>query len=299
MNATYTTQASANNFVSADVQVSVFDRVNAALIALILLFGFLVAMMFLIWCSPRLDDSHRAARPWQPVDPFSETEDDNDDESDDLETDLLEPGVEEFPEVEQPQLKDALEAVTDAVSSVQANREHRDGEALAAGLGFGWGRGNRGVPEFVDDIPEHKRWTVEYESESIELYARQLDFFQIYLGAFSLNSNDIVVVRQLTDGGKLQMSDRKEQSKILRFEHRKPRMRRWDQILVKRAGVDLEGRRTVQFYPTETRSLLRAAEARHLSSVGRSLDEVRRTIFRLEPVGSGFEFKVRDMLFRN
>ena len=223
-----------------------------------------------------------------------------DEKPDGYEEDVLEPGVEEFPEVEQPQLKDALEAVTDAVSSVKASLEKRDGDAAEMGSGRGLGSRDGGPGTGSGDvIPEHKRWKIEYESESIELYAKQLDHFNIYLGAFSLNSNDIALVRNVSRGGQVEMSDRKRQSKTLRFEHQKPRMRRWDQNMCKAAGVDLSGRRTVQFYPMETRITLRTVEQQHLTSIGRSLNEVRRTIFKVEAVGGGFEYKVRDMLFRN
>ncbi len=278
-----------------DVRVSAFDQVNAALIAMILLIGFLVTVLFLIWLTTAFDFSRK-----KPVQLLTYEEPFGDEKPEGYEDDVLEPGVEEFPEVETPQLKDALEAVTDAVSSVKASLEKRDGDAAEMGRGRGVGSRDGGPGTGKGDvIPEHKRWKIEYESESIELYAKQLDHFNIILGAFSLNSNDIALVRNMSKGSQVEMSDRKKESKTLRFEHEKPRMRRWDQNLISAAGVDLSGRRTVQFYPMSTRMILREVEGRHLQSIGRTLNEVRRTFFKVEPVGGGFEYKVREMLFRN
>ena len=259
-----------------------------------MIFGFLVAVMFLIWLTSVFDFSKVAA-----PEIVTKMEAGNE-KPEGYEDDVLPPGVEEFPEVEQPQLKDALEAVTEAVSSVQAALEKRDGDAaeMGAGSGFGSREGGPGTGN-ANIVPEHKRWQIEYESDDIDTYARQIDFFNLTLGAVALSSNEIILVNNVSGGATSRQSSRREMGSWLRFEHQKARMRRWDGTLAKRAGVSLDDRIMVQFYPEETRQIIRVVEAQYLQEAGRQLEEVRRTILKVEASGNGFQFVVTDMLFRN
>jgi len=278
-----------------ETSVSRYDQLNGALISLIILIGFLVAVMFLIWFTSVFDFSKRTA-----VELTAYLEPYGNEKPEGFEDDVLEPGVEEFPEVETPQLMDALEAVTDAVSSIRANLEKRDGDAAEMGKGAGYGsrEGGPGTGN-ANVVPEHKRWQIEYESKDIKVYARQLDFFQIVLGAVHLSANDIVLISNVSGTAQIKMSDRKAQNKTLRFGHIKRKMLRWDESYVKKAGVDITNRQLTQFYPTKTRVLLRNVEQAYLSKLGKTLEDVRRTVFKVEPVGAGFEYKVTDMLFFN
>lgn len=277
-----------------DTKVSSFDKLNGALIASILLVGFLVSVLFVLWLTALDFKQKKAVELIELKEPFGNEKPEG------YEDDVLEPGVEEFPEVETPQLKDALEAVTDAVSSVKANLEKRDGDAAEMGKGRGFGSRDGGPGSGnANVVPEYKRWRIEYESEDISVYAQQLDHFSITIGAVATETSEIVLVNNMSGGINARTSSRKEQSKVLRFEHKKMRMRRWDQTFCQQAGVDLRGRVTVQFYPDITRQKLRTAEARHLQSLGKTLEEVRRTYFKVVPAGGGFEYQVTDMLFLN
>ena len=275
--------------------VSSFDVLNSALIASILLFGFLVVVMFLIWLTTAFDFSgKKSVKLIEIQEPFG------DEKPEGFEDDIMEPGVEEFPEVETPQLKDALEAVTDAVSSVKASLEKRDGDAAEMGKGAGFGsrtggegRGNANV------LPEWKRWQINYESKNIGEYAAQLDGLNLTLGAISTENDDIALVNNVSRGPTATVSNRTKMGKTLRFEHKKVRLRRWDQKLCKDAGVDLRGRITCQFYPSSTRQMLRLAEATYLQSTDKQLEDVRRTFFKVIKSGGGYDFQVTDILFKN
>ena len=80
--------------------------------------------------------------------------------------------------------------------------------------------------------------------------------------------------------------------------YEKRRLRRWDEILVKQNNLPLDGAFTVQFYPENTRQILRQIEGQYLAKIGRQLKDVRRTFFKVIPSGSGFEFKLTEMNFR-
>lgn len=279
--------------LNIETKVSRYDILNGALVASITLFGFLTAVLFLIWLTTVLEFKREAPAMIAYEEPFG------DEKPEGYEDDILEPGVEEFPEVEEPVLKDALEAVTDAVSSVRASLEQVDGDSEVMGKGRGVGSIDGGDGTGGGDvIPEYKRWKIEYESSDINVYARQLSFFKIDIGAVSINSNDIDRIKDAGGSMRIVNSDRKREKKSIYFAHEKQRLQRWDARLATKAGVNMTGRNTVQFYPNETRAILRQVEGEYLRSISRTLPEVRRTYFRIEEAGGGFRFKVGKVEFR-
>ena len=270
-----------------ETKVSRYDLVNGYLLSLIIVWGFLVLAMFVIWLT---SGSPRILPP-----PFLEmavvSEEDEGEEDD-----LLDPGVDDFPDDDTPQLMNALEAIPDALSNIQASLQERSGDALKSGRG-----GGRGTRKITDGVPEHKRWVIQYESDSISTYARQLSFFNIDLAIFYRSTPNIFRIRD--PGGSLQViqSSREEEnnSKSLRFMHKERRMIRWDEEIARRAGVNLEPDGvTCQFYPASTRQIIRRVEAEALQAAGRELRNVRNTYLKVEPSGNGFVFRVVDILYR-
>lgn len=280
--------------LAVETSVSAYDALSAFLVAAIMLVGFLAALLFCVWLTMIIDFSAKA-----PIALVQYEEPFGDEKPEGFEDDILEPGVEEFPEVEVPQLKDALEAVTDAVSSVKAALEARDGDAAQMGRGAGLGSRDGGPGSGSGDvIPEHKRWKIEYSAQNIAEYSKQLRHFNIDLGVISQNSNAITRVKQ--PGGSVQIvnSSRAEEKKSLYFVPVKLRLRRWDEQLVKQNGQSMNGAFAVQFYPNPTRNQLRQVEIEHLTKIGRQLREVRRTVFNIVPDGAGFKFQLKEMNFR-
>lgn len=279
--------------LNVETGVSRYDIVNGALVSSIALVGFLTTMLFMIWLTTVLEFRSESTQLVAYEQPYG------DEKPEGYEDDILEPGVEEFPEVEEPVLKDALEAVTDAVSSVRANLEAVDGDSEVMGSGRGRGSINGGDGTGGGDvIPEYKRWKIEYKSSDINTYAKQLSFFNIDIGAVSINSNDIDRIRDA--GGRMQViaSDKAKERKSIFFAHEKRKLQQWDAKLVRRAGASMEGRNTVQFYPESTRAILRQVEGEYLRQVARTLPEVQRTYFQIEESGGGFKFKVNSIEFR-
>jgi len=268
-----------------ETRVSQYDVVSAALISFIIILGSLVFMMLLIW----LTSGTRRVSPAVFMD-FPPVTSEEEGEEDDLD----DPGVEDFPDVDVPQLATALEAIPDAISQVQATLDARSGSASQMGRGTGRGsrRGTAGVPE-------QKRWVIQYESDSINSYARQLSFFQIDIGVFYKTSSKIFRLRDPAGGQQVISSSRDEEQKTLRFMHKERRMTRWDEELARRAGISLEPDGvSCQFYSEPTRQLLRNLEGAALQAEGRELKNVRNTYFKIEPDGGGFAFKVVNIVYR-
>lgn len=278
--------------INVETKVSTYDKLNATLIACIILAGFLFTALFLIWLTTAFDFSRRAAGPLVSANVT------RDSKIEGVADDIFEPGVEEFPEVETPQLANALEAVTEAVSSVRASLETRSGDAEQMGAGLGYGSRESGPGIGGDGIPEYRRWIINYESDDINVYAKQLSFFNIDIGVIHQTRNDIWRVHDVGGTPSVVKTDRERENKTLRFAHKKIRMQRWDQQLCKRAGVDLTNTIQAQFYSEEARTQIRQIEAAALEGTGRTLVEVRNTILKVVPIGDGFEFVVIDILYR-
>ncbi len=278
--------------LTVETSASSYDRLNAALVAAIMLFGFLFAVLFLIWLTSIFDFSRRAAGP------IAVANEAGDSKPEGVADDVLEPGVEEFPEVEVPQLANALEAVTDSVSSVRGALEKRSGDAAQMGKGAGFGSRDGGPGSGGDGIPEYKRWVISYEASDIGAYAKQLSFFNIDIGVIHQVKNDIWRVRDVGGSASVLKTSRERENKTLRFMHQKQRMKKWDQELCKRNSVTVENTIQAQFYPESTRQIIRIAEAAALEGTGKQLSEVRNTYFKVEPGGSGFVFTVTDIKYR-
>ncbi|HMP80123.1 MAG TPA: hypothetical protein PKD54_11775, partial [Pirellulaceae bacterium] len=212
---------------------------------------------------------------------------------------ILEPGVEEFPEVEIPQLSNALEAEV-SMSSVQAQLDVRHGSAEVMGKGRGLGSRDGGGKGGDGVIPEHKRWKIIYESPDINTYARQLSYFKIDLGAVSEVTNQIFRLADPGGARRVIRSDRKTEQESVYFGHQQARMQRWDERMLRDAlGRDADNSLVVQFYSDDARAQLRAVEAEYLRQQGRDLREVKNTFFKIREAGGGYRFEVSNQTYRN
>lgn len=278
-----------------ETRVSRYDRVNSLLVTLLILIGFLTAVFFMLW----LTTIRYSSRQTPPM--MYEEGDPGEDKPLGEADDILEPGVEEFPEVETPQLANALEAVV-SVSSVKAHLDVRSGSAEVMGRGRGLGSRDGGGTGGSGVIPEHKRWKILYEANDIGLYARQLSYFKIDLGAVSETANYIIKLADPGGARRVIRSDRKTENdkKSIYFGHQQPRMQRWDERMLRDAvGTEVNGCLFVQFYSDEARQKLREVEGAYLQRQGRTLLEVKNTFFRIRESGGGFQFEVSNQTYRN
>ena len=278
--------------LNVETKSSRYDRLSAALTAFIILFGFLFSVLFLIWITSVFDFSQRMAGPIPIVNEAGNEKPKG------VADDVLEPGVEEFPEIETPQLANALEAVTDSVSSVRANLEKRSGDAVLMGAGGGYGSREGGPGTGGNGVPEWQRWVINYEAEDIGIYAKQLTFCAIDIGVIHQTKNNIWRVQNLTGPIRVAESNREAENGTLRFTPEKIRLRRWDQELCKRAGVQLGSTVQAQFYPEATRAQIRVVENAALEGTGKTVADIKRTELKVVPGGSGYEFIVEDITYR-
>ncbi|MDP6447727.1 MAG: hypothetical protein QF805_28275, partial [Pirellulaceae bacterium] len=260
------------------------DRVASWLVAFLIVVGFGVTQMFLIWLTafpiepdwkidilppPRIgtpDDRVAQRRAGEEVE---------------------EPGE----EIEEPhQLARTLQAVTDIVSTQAAAFDQMGAvDELPSGRRIG-GDGGPDSSTSADPAipPASERWRLQYQTESLENYARQLDHFQIELAAVTPGGK-IHYATELAGGGKTRVTDGAGETRLF-FAWRSGKLEQFDRRLLELAGVATKGGQVVQFIPGELEQQLLRLE---LTAAGdTTLENIRLTYFGVRPRGDGFEFYV-------
>lgn len=273
-----------------DGRVSQYDRVSSMITALVVLLGLASALMFMMWLGS-LDWS----KPLQNVVellPGEEGEEKPLGEADDI----LEPGVEEFPEVETPQLADSIEALTEAASTVAASDREVDGSATQMGRGRGLGSKDGGGGGGGGKVrPPWERWQIRYTTASKEAYGKQLDFFKIEIGGISRTTPDIHYLTGMGSAMRHRVGNKSADKRVY-FIYDQGVLRQWDMEFMQQAKVDMKNKILVQFYPEEVQAKLLQLERAKLGT--KSLTTVYRTIYGVRQAGTGYEFYVIDQVYR-
>lgn len=282
---------------SQSMKVSLYDRVASMLITLLLLVGGTVGCIFFVWLMTVLVFGTTAV----PI-KLVENAAGRGDHAEGFARDPEAPGMEEMPELAEPQLEAALEAVTDAVSSVAASADVIATASTATSKGKG-GLGDSRPPGPLGEgdnlIPRWERWEVKWESKSIAAYATQLDFFKIELGAAGGKPNIDYAFNLSKGRPDTRTGPSKDEKRIYMSWRGNTPLKAFDQTLLTRAGIAYQGRLMVQFYPEEVEDRLAWIEMENAKSLGHSsVKEFLRTVFGVRPQGRGYEFFVQDQRFR-
>jgi hypothetical protein len=162
-------------------------------------------------------------------------------------------------------------------------------------LGLGGGSGG--------GVPRQMRWIIDFpEGQTLESYARQLDFFKVELGVIA-GSAPIEYASNLANSKPDKRTAPAAKEDRLYFSWQKGALKQADQQLLTRAGISFANKLAVQFYPADTENLLANVEINYLKSKFPGKDEklqiktVRQTRFRVEPQGKGYTFVVTSQTY--
>jgi hypothetical protein len=274
--------------MTSDTRVSGYDRLSAMLVAGVTMFGVLVFLMFIFWLSRQVNLGMTFLP--EPVDDVSGYES----RPEGVAFDWQPPGVLEFPEVDKPQIADALESTSDAVSRIRGHVEKFDGDALK--MGFGPGLSDMRFPGpgtgEIDVIPEADRWKIELAASTQGEYMNILEHFDITIGVVHELSNLIQYVDNLTAHESAVREDERKNEGRLFFMNQKNRLRKWDQNKAESVGLELKNTLVGHFYPKALKEQMLALELEVCEQAGKSLYEVKKTKFRIRPNGSGYEYVI-------
>ncbi len=149
-----------------------------------------------------------------------------------------------------------------------------------AALGKGGGKGG---------VPREQRWYVEYgDRQSLDQYARILDFFGVEIGV--LSGGKLVYVSKFSAGQPRRReatSGAGEKRLFMTWQGGTRRLA--DLQLLRQAGVDPGAGNVFHFYQPELEQQLLQLEYQYAQ---KKPEEIRRTYFSVRPAGRGFEFFV-------
>jgi hypothetical protein len=261
------------------------------LIALLIVIGFFVTLMFLLWLTTvffwRTKD---IAVEWL-EEPAGRGE-----HAKGYERDLEEPGEEELEELIEPQLATSLEAVTDVLSTQKAALDSLTTDAEQSGKGKGKGDSRQAGPggEGMNIIPRWERWQIKYQTTSRAIYAKQLDFFQIELAA--AGGKPVVDYASSFTRGVRKRQAPGDKDDRLYFSWKTGKLKQFDRALLDSNGISTRNRVVLQFYPKIVENQLALLERDNAK--GRHITEYKRTVFGVRNKGSGYEYYVISQDFR-
>jgi hypothetical protein len=274
------------------LRVGRYDRAAGALITALVMVGTTAALLFLIWLMTVLV-FRRVPSGIQMIEYPGRG-----DHAEGFERDPDPPGLDEIEiELDEPQLEFALEPVTDLASQVASAMDLLSTDMTITDHGTGRGDDRPPGPpgEGEDVIPPWERWEFRYASSSIDLYSRQLDFFQIELGAAG-GARLIDYAFNLSRNPPSHRQGESRDEKRIYFTWKTGQLREFDLQLLERAGISTGGRIIFQFIPEEINQALHALEFEN--SQGRSPKEWLRTVFGVRPRGNGYEYYIIEQTFR-
>jgi hypothetical protein len=270
--------------------VTPYERVASLIIALLILVGMAVALLFLLWLTSRIFASRMPVEvEWMEIGDGGGLGGDTELESN------MEELVHEV-EFEEPEFQDTLATIADAVATKAALLEDptftdqvgtAKGGPGGDGRSAGFGPGRPGKP---------RHWEVTFiEGNTSKTYARQLDFFKIELGVLQLE-NKVDYARNLSKDKPDKRTGIADAEKRYYLTWAKGGLREADLELLGKAGISVgEGRLIIKFIPRELEMQLMQLEKQR---AGKNEKRIRATYFAIRPRGNGFEFYVRDQTYK-
>lgn len=148
-------------------------------------------------------------------------------------------------------------------------------------------------------IPPEQRWFIMFDESTLNQYARQLDFFDIELGAYvparPPKRGRLVYLGSVSSSNpEVRESDGASDGRLY-LMWQADRFAERDRALFRRAGIEMPGASFVLFLNAKTEQLILKTEE---AWRGRKASEIRRTYFRVVPDGAGFRFKVTSQSYR-
>ena len=209
------------------------------------------------------------------------------------------PAPEEVEELKDPSLDETLTAMTDSISAAL------DVSTPGTGQGDSRRRGIEGEGE--DIIPRYERWELKFAARDLAGYAKQLDHFEIELGAIGGGRPLVDYASNLSGTPKSRSGPGDQEQRIYFMPRGEGPLVQYDRQLLKKAGVQVSGRTVLKFISKEFENQLAVIEneyAKEKLNAG-SMNNVEiakriaKTIFECQIEGSsGYQWVVLDQKYR-
>ena len=266
--------------------VSTFDRFHSSLVALNLTVVVLVAVLFMQWLFGGVELTRVAPRP-RPIPPASDEQQKGSD------SELVTPDI---PSLDQ--LHD-LEKQLTLVSNTASD--------IVSGLGKKRTGGSPGIDDHRKLPPNNTplaqpKWSVEVQADTFESYLRLLSELEIEIGVVDQRSERIVRLSELQSNSiKIEESSRSIENRrksIRTFASQSVRVKRWERRLISRAGIDIEDFVICHFYSSSLCGTLKSLEQETVENANETVENLKKTRFRLSNADNKIEVKVVSTQFR-
>lgn len=270
--------------------VNAYDRTAALIVALLVMVGCTVLGMSVVFFTGKFIRTVEPV-PVVPVEATSATANQG------LAEEPEPPGVEDAPDLSEPQLQDTLETLTNAISDkVLISDELIDAEKEAGkGKGLGDSRmagpGGDGV---VERVPRWQRWKIRFQPESASEFAEWLDYHKIELGVLG-RDNQVHYGYDFSQAApKVKSAAPTDETRGYTSAADGP-MPALTMELARKADIARFGPIVLLFYPFEVESVLWTLEKEYTG--GRDANDIRETIFTVIRDGKEFKFEVVDVKY--
>ena len=281
------------------LKVTKYDIVTAAMIAAIIGLAMGVVSVIVIWLTNRIPTFEVEYEVEALVIPGGDPDGAPDEtlnvESPDPETD--DPSVAETPsEVTEIQemLDNVLEVSDKATQVVQEQFDSAAENSGNPGSASGTGRRPLGQGNGKAGFPREQRWFIQFDEGKLKSYARQLDFFKIELGAVMPDGRLLYIKNMSSPAPATRVETNGDNEKRLYMNWQGGKRREADLALFAKAKIDAQKGLILHFYSRELETLLTKTET---SFANRVVKDIRRTYFKVQPAGSGYEFVVTRQLY--
>ena len=277
------------------LRVNAYDRASSLLVSLLIVSVLVVVGLLIVYFARRLI-AESVSIPVTPVDVASRPAD----AAMGLKRDLEPPGIEDAPDLMEPKIEDTLSAVVNAISTRTALLSDEDIDAsneMSQGKGLGDNRraGLAGIGDRAG--PDEPLREVRFEPGSLLEYAQWLDFFHIELGVLGQDNKIHYAYNLSKKEPDVRQGEPKDEKRLF-MNSARGRFAALDRRLASRAGIATRGRIVLQFYPPEAQAILYELEQHRARTSGRTIEDIRRTAFRVTRNENRFEFQVEEQTYR-
>ncbi len=274
--------------------VNTYDRTATLLIALLIMVGVAVAGLLVVFFATRQFPSIEPI-PVVPVEATSANANQG------LADEPDPPGVEDAPDLSEPQLQDTLDALTAAVSmnEVLLSDEMIDAEKEAGkGKGLGDSRmagpGGEGV---VERVPRWQRWKIRFEPDSAGDFAQWLDYHKIEIGVLGRDNQVHYAYELASSSPNSRTGDPRKETRGYTSAADGPMPSLTNQ-LARKADIARHGAIVLLFYPFEVEKILYTFEKNYAEQHNvTNVNKLRETVFTVIKERGKYTFQVIDQKY--
>jgi hypothetical protein len=270
--------------------VSRFDRAATMVLSLLLMLGAAVASLAVIFFANKFSSAI------EPI-AFVPVEASSPDANQGIAEEPQPPGVDDAPELMEPQLQDTLNALSTLSLDEAILADEAIDAAVEAGKGEGLGDSRQlgpGGDGVIERVPRWERWKIRFEPRSSADFTRWLDEFGIRIGVLG-RDNKVHAAWSFTSEPQVFASDPRDYVTWGQTVPADGPMPRLTAELARQAGILSEGQIILLFYPKQVEDLLWTLE--QAANPSGDPNKIRETVFTVIPQSDGYKFEVIDQKF--